>query len=138
MKSHREIISMHTDEREQVIDITEAVREACARSGIADGFALVFPHHTSSAVYISDIDHGLTEDLREVLGQLAPEGPIYAHDRADPKANAHAHLRTVLAGHHCTLPVTGGELDLGAHQTIYYAEFDGRRHKEIVVKFIGE
>lgn len=138
MKAHRETIHVQTQDREEIINITSAVERACTKSGIREGLALVFPHHTSAAVYISDSDGNLTEDLRRVLAELVPEGRPYAHDKSDAKRNAHAHLRATLAGHHCVVPVTDGKLDLGRFQTIYYAEFDGKRRKEIVVKIIGE
>jgi len=138
VKSYRHSIEMHTEEREQVLDITERVQEVCARSGIADGFALVCSQHTSSAVYISDNDPALTEDLRRVLAQIVPEGTVYAHDLADPKGNGHAHIRATLVGLSCSVPVTNGALELGVYQTIYYAEFDGQRTKTVLIKVIGE
>lgn len=108
------------------------------RSGIREGIVLVFPHHTSSAVYISDCDRSLTGDFKRILSELAPGGRDYAHDRTDYKKNAAGHIRANLAGHHIMFPLTGGRPDLGAYQTIYYAEFDGQREKEIVIKIVGE
>ena len=138
MKSHTKIISMKTDRREETLDITSLVSEALKESGIRDGLALVTPLHTSCAVYISDSDRGLQEDLTAILSTLIPEGKGYLHDRSDPKLNAHGHLRAVLAGHHVTVPVSEGRLELGSYGTIYYAEFDGQRKKEILVKIIGQ
>lgn len=138
MKSYREIIELCTAHSEEIVNITDQVRGCCEKSDVREGIALVFPHHTSSAVYISDSDSLLTEDLRRVLKGLVPPNAEYAHDTTDPKLNAHAHLWAILTGHHCMIPVTHGELDLGTYQTIYYAEFDGRRTKEIVVKITGE
>lgn len=138
MRFHTETFDLVTKDKQEVVDITERVRAACRRSGISDGLCLVFPHHTSSAVYISDSDRNLTGDLLDVLERAAPDGAGYAHDRVDPKRNAAGHLRAVLTGHHIVLPVTGGDLDLGTYQTIYYAEFDGTRPKAVVVKVLGE
>ena len=137
MTSYREVIHIRTRHREEVVHITAAVKRACAKSGISEGLALIFPRHTSAAVYVSDCDGALTEDFRAVMGQLAPEGRSYAHNANDHKRNAHAHLRATLTGHHCIVPITGAKLDLGAYQAIYYAEFDGQRPKEILVKIIG-
>jgi secondary thiamine-phosphate synthase enzyme len=72
-----------------------------------------------------------------MLDGLAPEGKDYAHHRTG-EDNGDAHLRNILVGHEVTVPVTGGRLDLGPWQQIFYAEFDGRRRKRIVVKVIGE
>jgi secondary thiamine-phosphate synthase enzyme len=136
--TYRTEISLRTKERVEIVDIAGHVADACRKSGVRDGIALIFPHHTSSAVYISDSDRSLTGDFSAILSELAPEIRSYAHDLADYKKNAFGHIRASLAGHHITIPVTDGRPDLGRFQTIYYAEFDGQREKEIVIKIIGE
>jgi len=138
MTTYRTEITLCTKEREEIVDITGHVVDAVSKSGISDGIALVFPHHTSSAVYISDSDRALTGDFSSILSELAPENRQYAHDVTDYKKNAYGHIRANLAGHHIIIPITGGRPDLGVYQTIYYAEFDGRREKEIVIKIVGE
>jgi secondary thiamine-phosphate synthase enzyme len=138
MPTHRVEIKLCTKEREEIIDITGNVVEAVRDSGIRDGIALVFPHHTSSAVYISDSDRSLTDDFSAILSEVAPEGRGYAHDLTDYKKNAHGHIRANIAGHHIMIPITAGRPDLGVYQTIYYAEFDGMREKEIIIKIVGE
>ena len=138
MPTHRAEIILCTKEREEIVDITGRVAEAVRKSGVRDGIALVFPRHTSSAVYLSDSDRSLTGDFGGILAELAPEGRGYAHDLTDYKKNAHGHIRANLAGHHITIPITGGRPDLGVYQTIYYAEFDGGREKEVVIKIVGE
>ena len=72
-----------------------------------------------------------------MLERLAPSGEDYEHHRTG-ETNGDAHLKNLLVGHEVTLPVTNGELDLGPWQQIFYAEFDGRRRKRVVVKVIGE
>jgi secondary thiamine-phosphate synthase enzyme len=138
MVTFRTEIKLITERRTEIIDITQQVAEACVRSGIRDGIVLVFPQHTSSAVYISDCDRSLTGDFAQILSELAPEGRDYAHDHTDCKKNAAGHIRANLAGHHISFPLTGGRPDFGPYQTVYYAEFDGQREKEIVVKIVGE
>ena len=138
MKSLDEEIEIHTGEKQEIVNITPRLKDIVTRSGVREGLALVFPLHTSSAVYISDSDFSLTEDFRDLAAKLVPAAAGYRHDEADYKKNADAHLKAILAGHHITLPVSGGQLRLGTYQTIYYAEFDGGRKKEILVKVIGE
>lgn len=138
MKTHKEFIYLTTGAREEIVNITARVQRICRDSGIREGFVLVFPHHTSSAVYISDSDTCLTRDYQKVLRELIPKEENYAHNRADPKKNADGHLKSILTGHHIILPLTDGRLDIGIYQTIYYAEFDGMRKKEILVKVMGE
>ena len=137
MKSHRDYIKITSTERVAVLDITTEVSRVLAASGIQDGMVLLFPHHTSCAVYLSDSDRNLTDDFKALLERVVPEG-AYRHDLSDEKKNARAHLMSLLAGHNLSLPVTEGSLDLGVYQRVYYAEFDGQREKEILIKVIGE
>jgi len=137
MKTYRDFIHITTKQREQTLNITPQVRKICKVSGIKEGMTIVFSHHTSSAVYINDSDTGITSDFLKVLEKLVPASNNYIHDKADPKKNADAHLKAALTGHHIVIPITNGELDLGLYQTIYYAEFDGMREKEVLVKVIG-
>jgi len=138
MKSFRKVITFTSDETEQVFNITHECGRALSESGIREGLALIFPLHTSSCVFISDSDRGVSEDYREVLARLIPPGAGYRHDEVDHKKNAHGHLRAVITGHHVTCPVTDGEFDFGTFHTIYYLELDGKRPKEVLVKIIGE
>lgn len=137
MKTYRDFLTMRTDQKLEIRDITKEVSQVLAKSGISDGILLLFPHHTSAAVYLSDSDRSLTEDFGALLARLIPEG-AYHHNLSDDKQNATAHLKSLLTGHHLVLPVTEGSMDLGVYQTVYYAEFDGQRDKEILVKVIGE
>ena len=124
-----------TAEKEEVIDVTLKIKEIVKKSDVIDGLCLVFPMHTSSAIFINDSDFNITDDVRDVLRKLVPDAE-YKH--IDPKNNAKGHIKSTLVSHHVTLPVTDGTLDLGQYQAIYYAEFDGKRRKEILVKVIGE
>ncbi|MDX1763286.1 MAG: secondary thiamine-phosphate synthase enzyme YjbQ [bacterium] len=138
MRTHKELLWFSTEKRCEIIDITSKIERAVARSGVTEGLVLVYPMHTSSAVYVSDSDRSLTRDLDALLTRLAPQAAGYHHDKTDPKENAEAHLRAILCGHHIVLPVAAAQLDLGTYQTIYYAEFDGIRKKEIQVKVLGD
>jgi secondary thiamine-phosphate synthase enzyme len=137
MKSHRKIIELRTEEREEIVNISREVHAAVRASGIQEGLCLVYPLHTSSAVFLNDSDSSVTLDTADVLRRLVPAAAGYRHDDVDPKANADGHIKQVLVGHHLVLPVTEGALDFGTYQTVYYAEFDGGRVKEVLVKIIG-
>lgn len=138
MKNHREAIVIRTKTKEAILDITAEVARIVRASGIREGLALVISRHTSSGVFLNDSDASVTADLAEVLHRLVPPGAGYRHDDSDPKRNADGHLKAALTNHGVTLAVTNGDLDLGAYQTIYYAEFDGGRPKGVLVKIIGE
>jgi secondary thiamine-phosphate synthase enzyme len=138
MLSFRAEITIRSEKRVEVIDISQHVAEVCSRSGIQNGIALIFPRQSSSAVYVSDCHRALTDDFSAIIAELAPENRYYQHDQAENKKNAAAHLRAILTGHHVTIPVTDGSPDLGPYQTIYYAEFDGQRDKGVIIKIVGE
>ena len=124
MRTYKDFIHLTTRAKEEIVDITAQVQHICQKSGVKEGFILIFPHHTSSAVYISDSDTSLTRDYQKVLRKLIPKEENYAHNQTDPKENADGHLKSTLTGHHIILPLTNGRLDLGLYQTIYYAGFD--------------
>ena len=98
MKGVRKLIEVQTKQQVEIVDITRQVMDIVQSSGIREGMALVYPHHTSSAVYISDSDTCLQGDFESVLARLVPERDDYAHDRTDPKLSATAHLKAILAG----------------------------------------
>ncbi len=137
MKSHTEYLTFNTRRRREYINISDRVEQALQKSGVAEGLALVSAMHITAGVYINDAESGLIEDIDEWLQKLAPEGIEYRHHRTG-EDNGDAHLKNLLVGHQVLIPITGGKLDFGPWQQIYYAEFDGRRNKRIVIKIIGE
>ena len=92
--------------------------------------------HITAAVYVNDAESGFIQDLDEMLESLAPFGWDYAHHRTG-EDNGDAHLKSILVHHQVLVPVTDGHLDLGPWQQVYYAEFDGRRRKRVVIKVLG-
>lgn len=138
MAHFRKELHFTTSKPSEIVNITSQVESATRESGIQEGLLLVYPMHTSSAVYVSDSDWSLTEDFADLLAELAPDSKHYRHDETDYKKNAAGHLKAILTGHSVTLPITAGRLDLGTYQTVYYFEFDGQRPKEVLLKGIGE
>ena len=98
---------------------------------------LVSAMHITAGVYVNDAEQGLIQDIDEWLEELAPFRADYRHHRTG-ETNGDAHLKNLLIGHEVIVPITEGRLDLGPWQQVYYAEFDGRRRKRVVVKIIGE
>ncbi len=136
MKAHTEYLEYTTDERYEMCHITPEVDEIVRRSGIEDGLCFVSPMHITAAIYVNDNEGGLIEDIGVWLEKLAPRWPGYQHHHTG-EDNADAHLKALLLHHETTLPVTGGRLDLGRWQRIFYAEFDGQRPKRVIVKVLG-
>jgi len=137
MKSYTEYLTFNTARRREYINITDRVEETLAESGIAEGLILVSAMHITAAIYVNDAESGLIQDIDEWLDKLAPRGPDYHHHRTG-EDNGDAHLKNLLIHSQVMLPVTKGRIDLGPWQQVYYAEFDGRRKKRVIVKIIGE
>jgi secondary thiamine-phosphate synthase enzyme len=136
MKSHTEYLSFNTKKEREFINITASAEEILEKSRIRDGMMLVSAMHITAGVYVNDAEDGLIQDIEEWLERLAPRGD-YRHHRTG-ETNGDAHLKNLLIGHQVILPITHGRLDLGPWQQLYYAEFDGRRRKRVIVKVIGE
>ncbi|NLW90637.1 MAG: YjbQ family protein [Syntrophomonadaceae bacterium] len=137
MKFYTEYLWFNTEKRKEYIRITDQVQEACNKSGITEGMILVSAMHISAGIYVNDNEHGITRDIDEMLEKLAPFGPDYHHHRTG-EDNGDAHLKSILVHHQIIVPVTNGKLDLGPWQEIFYAEFDGRRKKRVIIKVMGE
>lgn len=136
MKAHTEYLHMHTEQRREIVHITPLVEQVVQRSGIQDGLCFVSPMHITAAIYVNDLEDGLIEDIMEWLEKLAPARADYKH-RQTGEDNGDAHLKSLLLHHETTLPITAGKLDLGTWQRVFYAEFDGQRHKRVIVKTLG-
>ena len=137
MKSKTEYLTFNTDRQREYINITGQVAEVVADSGIAEGMVLVSAMHITAGVFVNDAESGLLADIDEWLEQLAPFRSDYRHHRTG-ETNGDAHLKNLLIHHEVIVPITAGELDLGPWQQVYYAEFDGRRPKRLIIKAIGE
>lgn len=136
MKSHTEYLWFNTKKEREFINITASAEEILEKSRIREGMMLVSAMHITAGVYVNDAEDGLIQDIGEWLERLAPRGD-YRHHRTG-ETNGDAHLKNLLIGHQVILPITQGRLDLGPWQQLYYAEFDGRRRKRVVVKVIGD
>jgi secondary thiamine-phosphate synthase enzyme len=138
MKSHRKELTFTVPSRRGFLNITPLVEEALERSGIREGLCLVNAMHITASVFINDDESGLHADLDTWLEGLAPEKPHsrYAHNGSED--NADAHLKRSVMGREVVVAVTGGRLDFGPWEQIFYGEFDGLRAKRVLVKIIGE
>lgn len=135
MKAHTEYLWFQTDRREQYVRITDEVAAIVDRSDIQEGFVLVSAMHITAAVYINDWESGLMADIQEWLGELAPRKDYRHHQTGEE--NGEAHLKNLVIHHQVMIPITQGQLDLGPWQQVFYAEFDGKRRKRVVVKALG-
>jgi secondary thiamine-phosphate synthase enzyme len=137
MKVRTEYMKFHTKTRRAYVHITPQTEAFVSKSGVAEGMVLVSAMHITAGVYVNDNEPGLIEDIAEWLDKLAPSNPAYRHHQTG-EDNGDAHLKALLIHHEVIVPITAGKLDLGPWQRIFYAEFDGKRDKRIVVKIMGE
>ncbi len=139
MKSHREELSFSVPARRGFVCITDKVRAALRESGIRDGLCLVNAMHITASVFINDDEPGLLADWESWLEGLAPHEPVsrYRHNETG-EDNGDAHLKRTIMGRSVTIAVTGGNLDFGPWEQIFYGEFDGRRRKRVLIKIVGE
>ena len=137
MHTHTEYLMFNTKNRYDIIHITPEIEEIVRESGVQEGMVLVSAMHITAGVYVNDLESGLIEDIQEWLEKLAPSGLDYRHHQTG-EDNADAHLKRLMVGHQVILPITEGRLDLGTWEQVFYAEFDGRRKKRVVVKVMGE
>ncbi|OIQ97630.1 hypothetical protein GALL_203890 [mine drainage metagenome] len=139
MKSHRQELWFTTPTRVAFINITPKINECLAESGISEGLVLVNAMHITASVFINDDESGLHHDYQAWLERLAPHEPVASYRHNDSgEDNADAHLKRQLMGREVVVAVTGGKLDFGPWEQIFYGEFDGRRKKRVLVKIIGE
>jgi len=138
MKSYRKELWFNTTSRREYINITPEVEECLRESGIEEGFLLCNAMHITASVFINDDESGLHNDFEVWLEKLAPEKPYSQYQHNGFEDNADAHLKRSVMGREVVAAVTGGKLDFGPWEQIFYGEFDGKRKKRILVKIIGE
>ncbi|MBZ5510107.1 MAG: secondary thiamine-phosphate synthase enzyme YjbQ [Acidobacteriia bacterium] len=137
MKSHTEYLTFNTRKHREYVHITPQVEAAVNKSGVREGLALVSAMHITAGVYVNDNEPGLINDIDQWLETLAPFRPDYRHHETG-EDNGDSHLKAILVHHQVILPITAGRLDLGTWQRVFYAEFDGRRSKRVIVKILGD
>ena len=138
MRSFRKELWFTTAKRREYLNITSQVEDCLRASGIKEGLCLVNPMHITASVFINDNESGLHRDFEIWLERLAPEQPHSQYDHNGFEDNADAHLKRQLMGREVVVAVTGGKLDLGTWEQIFYGEYDGMRRKRVLVKIIGE
>ncbi len=142
MKVYSTSLTLSTEERTEVSDVTKLVRDAIQQFPISAGIALINTLHTTCALFINEFQSALIDDLKHLIERLVPERDGYRHD--DPRVsdcergNAHSHLRAALIGRSIAVGINNTELTLGRFQSIIFAELDGPRRREISIQVIGE
>ena len=140
MKSTTEYLTFNLPARMAFLNITPRLAEIVQQSGIQEGLMLCNAMHITASVFINDDEPGLHEDYAAWLERLAPfdaSPQKYRHNRTG-EDNADAHMKRQIMGREVVVAITGGKLDFGPWEQVFYGEFDGRRPKRVLVKVIGE
>jgi secondary thiamine-phosphate synthase enzyme len=138
VKSFRKELWFNLPARRGFVNITSDVETCLRESGVKEGLCLVNAMHITASVFINDNESGLHRDFERWLEKLAPEKPYSQYDHNGAEDNADAHLKRTIMGREVVVAITGGRLDFGPWEQIFYGEFDGRRKKRALVKIIGE
>lgn len=128
--------TVETSRRQQVVDLTQLVRDHVRRAGLVDGIAVVLSPHTTAGVTVNEnYDPDVKHDLLSKLEQMVPQSEsYYQHD----EGNSDAHVKTAMVGNSATLVVERAELVLGRWQGVFLCEFDGPRERRVLIKLLGE
>ncbi len=138
MKSYRKELWFNITSRRQLVNITPQVQQCLVESGIREGILLCNAMHITSSVFINDDESGLHHDFEVWLERLAPEKPYSQYHHNGFEDNADAHLKRTIMGREVVVAISGGKMDFGPWEQIFYGEFDGKRSKRVLVKIIGE
>jgi secondary thiamine-phosphate synthase enzyme len=130
---NRKEISVSTSRRNEFVDVTEEVRDVVKESGVKEGYVHLYVPHTTAAVTINEnYDPSVKSDILNKLSDVIPAGAGYSHS----EGNADSHIKASIIGSSDFIPVTGGDIDLGRWQGIFFCEFDGPRSRRMIVQVI--
>ncbi|MDP3732011.1 MAG: secondary thiamine-phosphate synthase enzyme YjbQ [Candidatus Omnitrophota bacterium] len=128
-----EKISVKTNSRIELIDITNRVQAVVSKNKVKDGVCFVFCPHTTAGLTINEnADPSVREDIINTLNKLVPENASYAHS----EGNSDSHIKSSLLGSALTIFIADGQLLFGTWQGIFFCESDGPRSREVWIKFL--
>ena len=141
LQVHAETLTVETDTRFQLVDITERLTNLVRGLGVREGMANLLSLHTTCSVLINESQAALVADIKRFLEHVVDRDAEWMHN--DPahsdcdRFNADSHLRALLLGQTLTLQISGGEVVLGQWQRILLAELDGPRSRSVRLQVMG-
>ena len=139
-------LSFETSRTPEFVDITDRVCGLIQDSGVQAGFAVVFSRHTTGAIKINEMEPLLIQDMEQFLERMAPRDGHYGHNdfsvrtvnmTEDECPNGHAHCQQLLLATSETIPILGGQPQLGQWQRVFFVELDRPRPREVLVQLLG-
>jgi secondary thiamine-phosphate synthase enzyme len=126
-------ISLESHHKNEMIEVTDRVRQAVDKSGIKDGIVHLFTPHTTAAITINEnADPDVVHDMLTILDRLVPLSGGYRH----LEGNSAAHVKSSMFGCSETIPIENGQLTLGTWQGVYFCEFDGPRKRQLQIRIL--
>jgi len=142
MKSEMKSLALKTRSRQEMLNLTSVLAETVSETGIRSGLVGIYCQHTTAALFVSEFQSALIDDILEFLGRVVEDGLSYKHNSPEfsdcERRNAASHLRSLLLNHGVVLPVADGKPVLGQFQSVILAELDGPRDRTLEVQVIGE
>jgi secondary thiamine-phosphate synthase enzyme len=131
----KHVIDVRSSRRTQLINVTARVQELVTASGVANGVCHVYVPHTTAGVLINEgYDPDVASDMEAAFDRIVPPGLKFKH----AEGNSDSHLKLALAATSQTIFIENGSLALGRWQVVFFAEFDGPRHRELRVKIVPD
>jgi secondary thiamine-phosphate synthase enzyme len=128
-------LSLKTERRTQLLDVTAAVTQMVRDSGVHQGTCLLYVPHTTAGIIVNEgADPDVARDIEAALDRLAPKEAGYRH----AEGNADSHVKSALAGSSAMVFIAGGRLELGRWQGIFFCEFDGPRQRTLRIKIVSD
>src|SRR4030088_3149378 len=138
---HGETLIISTDERIELVDLTNRVMEFVRRFNMREGLVSLWSMHTTCSLFINEFQTALLTDIKRFLEQMVARDAEWMHNNPEhsdcDRMNADSHLRALMLGHSLTLQVSGGEVVLGQWQRILMAELDGPRARTLRIQIWG-
>jgi secondary thiamine-phosphate synthase enzyme len=138
---HGETIIVSTDQRIELVDLTNRIMELARRFNIKEGLVSLWSMHTTCSLFINEFQTALLTDIKRFLEQMVARDAEWMHNNPEhsdcDRMNADSHLRALMLGHSLTLQVSGGEVVLGQWQRILMAELDGPRARTLRIQIWG-
>lgn len=140
-KMFNRIVDWITNDRTQLINITDRINDVVRKSGIRDGLVHLQSLHTTTSVFLNEWQDALLHDMRRLLDDLVDREDNWRHN--DPeysdceRKNADSHLRGMIMGQSLCLQVRNSAVLLGTWQSIILAEFDGPRSRSLSIQVSG-
>ena len=128
-------INIKTKTRTEFVDITSEIQQVIDEAGIKDGICCLYVPHTTAGITINEgADPSVVSDIQRTLSKLIPNNLNYSH----MEGNSDAHIKSTVVGASKTVIIDDGKLLLGTWQSIFFCEFDGPRHRRVLVKLMSD